>query len=211
MISGSDAIDIPRELLDGPPGQSARALLAIMVGPDARFHVHQLEAILAVAVLRRRLLLVERTGWGKSLVYFVATRLLRDAGLGPTIVISPLLALMRNQLALAERGGLIARTVNSQNPDEHEQVAMELEADECDLLMVSPERLANRAFVTEVLLSLPKGIGMFVVDEAHCISDWGHDFRLDYRRIVNIVRLLPGNVPILGTTATANTRVVDDV
>jgi ATP-dependent DNA helicase RecQ len=201
---------IPNELLTGPLAQRAKGLLAEMVGPDAEFHDHQLEAIMAVAVQRRRLLLVERTGWGKSVVYFIATRLLRDAGLGPTIVISPLLALMRNQLALAERAGLVARTVNSQNPDEHNHIELELKEDRCDLLLVSPERLANRAFVAETLLSLPKGLGMFVVDEAHCISDWGHDFRLDYRRIVNIVRSLPDSVPVLATTATANDRVVQD-
>jgi len=211
LNAASDPLGIPIELLTGPLAQRAKALLALMVGPDAKFRDHQLEAIMAVAAQRRRLLLVEKTGWGKSVVYFIATRLLREADLGPTIVISPLLALMRNQLVLAERAGLVARTVNSQNQDDHGQIELELKADKCDLLLVSPERLANRIFVTETLLSLPKGLGMFVVDEAHCISDWGHDFRLDYRRIVNIVRSLPDSVPVLATTATANDRVVQDV
>src|SRR5712692_10364913 len=211
MNAGSGAFDIPKDILAGPLAKRAKELLARMVRPDATFHDHQLEAILAIAAMRRRLLLVERTGWGKSVVYFIATRLLRDAGLGPTVVISPLLALMRNQLAMAGRGGLVARTINSQNPDDHGQIEKELQGDKCDLLLVSPERLANRRFVTETLLTLPRGLGMFVVDEAHCISDWGHDFRLDYRRIVNIIRSLPESMPVLATTATANDRVIHDV
>lgn len=195
----------------GDQAQVAKRLLADGVGPQATFHRNQLEAILALAIHRRRLLLVERTGWGKSLVYFIATRLLRDQGLGPTIVVSPLLVLMRNQLETAARVGVDARTLNSQNPDDHEQIETDLANDAVDLLLVSPERLARREFVDDVLLNLPKGIGMIVVDEAHCISDWGHDFRLDYRRIVDVVRYVPGGVPILAATATANDRVVADV
>jgi ATP-dependent DNA helicase RecQ len=207
----TSSLEIDSRLLAGKQAQEARRLLGVSVSPDAEFHGNQLEAIVALAVQHRRLLLVERTGWGKSMVYFIATRLLRDQGMGPTIVISPLLVLMRNQLEMAERAGLVARTMNSQNPDDHDQIKAELAADEVDLLLVSPERLANRTFISDTLLNLPKGFGMIVVDEAHCISDWGHDFRLDYRRIVDVNRFLPGNVPVLGTTATANDRVVADV
>src|SRR5436190_22190813 len=77
--------------------------------------------------------------------------------------------------------------------------------------MISPERLANEAFLKGFLAGIEGNIGMFVVDEAHCISDWGHDFRPDYRRIVRIVQGLPANVPVIATTATANDRVIDDV
>jgi len=191
--------------------ERARQLLREIAGPAAEFHPHQLGAIRALVVDRQRVLLVQRTGWGKSAVYFIAAKILREAGFGPTLVISPLLALMRNQLEAADRAGVRALTMNSENIDDWEFVEVELGQDRCDVLLVSPERLRNPRFNGTTIPSIARGIGMLVVDEAHCISDWGHDFRLDYRRIANIVRLLPGNVPILGTTATANTRVVDDV
>ncbi|HEY7032478.1 MAG TPA: RecQ family ATP-dependent DNA helicase [Thermomicrobiales bacterium] len=189
----------------------ARVLLARMLGPDATFRDGQMEAIHALVAARARVLVVQRTGWGKSLVYFLATRLLRDRGTGPTVLISPLLSLMRNQIAMADRLGIRARTINSANDEEWDEIARDLAADRCDALMISPERLGNERFRTQTLPLLRRGIGLFVVDEAHCISDWGHDFRPDYRRIVQIVRLLPPSVPVLATTATANDRVVADV
>ena len=194
------------------PVSRAQALLESAVGPGAAFRPDQLEAILALAVDRRRLLVVERTGWGKSVVYFIATRLLRDGGAGPTVIVSPLLALMHDQLRVARDIGLEAETINSQQDiEEWRRIDERLATDEVDLLLLGPERLANEHFLTETLPSIAKGIGMLVVDEAHCISDWGHDFRPDYRRIQRIVAQLPENVPMLATTATANDRVVADV
>jgi len=182
-----------------------------MLGPEAGFREGQWEAIDALANWRARVLVVQKTGWGKSLVYFIATRLLRDAGAGPTLLISPLLSLMRNQIEMAERIGVRALTINSANKDEWRRVEQALTADACDVLLISPERLANTEFQESTLPAIQRGIGLFVVDEAHCISDWGHDFRPDYRRVVRIVRSLPPTVPILATTATANDRVVADI
>lgn len=184
--------------------------LRAMLGPDARFRPGQQEAIAAVLEVGKRALVVQRTGWGKSIVYWIATRLRRDAGHGPTIIISPLLSLMRNQLAMADKLGLRAATINSSNTGDWDQVEADIASDSCDVLMISPERFANEDFVTRVLPTL-RSVGLFVVDEAHCISDWGHDFRPDYRRIQRILAALPGTVPVLGTTATANDRVVADV
>jgi ATP-dependent DNA helicase RecQ len=186
-------------------------MLKQCLGPQARFREGQWQAIEAIAVRRERALIVQRTGWGKSLVYFIATRLLRDRGGGPTLIVSPLLALMRDQLRMAERLGLQAATVNSANTNEWTEIDHRLGRDELDLLLVSPERLGNDRFMQQSLPSLRKGVGLLVVDEAHCISDWGHDFRPDYRRIVGILRQLPEGVPVLATTATANDRVVADV
>ena len=160
---------------------------------------------------RERLLLVQRTGWGKSAVYFIATRMLRDRGFGPTLIVSPLLALMRNQISAAERMGLRALTINSTNREEWPTLRRVVLADEADALLISPERLANDSFMDQLLLPVSARIGLLVVDEAHCISDWGHDFRPDYRRLVNVLRRMPANLPIVGTTATANDRVIDDV
>lgn len=177
---------------------------------DASFRDGQWESISAL-LERKRLLVVQRTGWGKSVVYFLATRLLRDQGAGPTILISPLLSLMRNQIVAAERIGIRAATINSANTDDWAPIKRQLLANEIDLLLISPERLANEAFRDDVLIPIAGRTGLFVVDEAHCISDWGHDFRPDYRRIVSILRMLPRNVPVIATTATANDRVVADV
>jgi ATP-dependent DNA helicase RecQ len=182
-----------------------------MLGPQADFRPGQWEAIGAVAVQRRRALVVQRTGWGKSIVYFLATKLLREQETGPTLLISPLLSLMRNQIEMAGRIGLRAATINSANREEWEAAEEALAADECDILLISPERLNNERFVQSILPRIAGRVGLFVVDEAHCISDWGHDFRPDYRRIVRILQLLPPGVPVLGTTATANDRVVEDV
>ena len=177
----------------------------------ADFRQGQWEAIDTLVNRRERLLVVERTGWGKSTVYFIATRILRTDGRGPTLIVSPLLALMRNQIDAAERLGIVALSINSTNREMWPELQRAILADEADALLVSPERLANDEFVENVLLPIAGRIGMLVVDEAHCISDWGHDFRPDYRRLVNILQRMPDNMPILGTTATANNRVVQDV
>jgi ATP-dependent DNA helicase RecQ len=182
-----------------------------MLGSDATFRPGQLEAIDAVARDRGRVLLVQRTGWGKSAVYFIATRLLREQGDGPTLLVSPLLALMRNQIEMAGRIGVRAETINSTNPEEFEPIAERLASDEIDLLLVSPERFANERFRDRMLSLIARTVGMLVVDEAHCISDWGHDFRPDYRRIVRVLEALPADVPVLCTTATANDRVIADI
>lgn len=179
--------------------------------PQARFRDGQWEAIEALVNHHQKLLVVQRTGWGKSSVYFIATRLLRDAGAGPTIIVSPLLALMRNQIEAALRLGVRATTINSSNTNQWPQVIRDVLADQIDVLLVSPERFANDTFSEQVLLPLAQRLGLFAVDEAHCISDWGHDFRPDYRRLVNVLRRMPANLPILGTTATANDRVIHDI
>jgi ATP-dependent DNA helicase RecQ len=189
----------------------AQELLEQVLGKKAEFRAGQLEAILALVDDGARVLVVQRTGWGKSVVYFLATALLRERGRGPTILISPLLALMRDQIRMANRLGVRAETMNSQNEAQWLQIEGALEADKIDVLLVSPERLANEHFRTETLSRIPREIGLFVVDEAHCISDWGHDFRPDYRRIRSLVERLPPTVPLLATTATANNRVIADV
>lgn len=192
--------------------EEALALLRRLTGEaSAEFRPHQLEAIQALVRARKRVLLVQRTGWGKSAVYFIATRLLRDQGAGPTLLVSPLLALMRNQIEAAERMGVRAVTINSANRDEWEEVEEGIAAGRFDLLLISPERLANQKFRTDVLPAVGRQSGLLVVDEAHCISDWGHDFRPDYRRIVRVLDLLPRGVPVLCCTATANDRVVEDI
>jgi ATP-dependent DNA helicase RecQ len=190
----------------------AEQLLRELVGtPDAVLREDQWTAIEALVADRRRALVVQRTGWGKSAVYFVATGLLRAAGAGPSVIVSPLLALMRNQIAAAERAGLHAVTVNSANPETWQEVYAQIRAGEVDLLLVSPERLNNPEFRETVLPDLAAGAGLVVIDEAHCISDWGHDFRPDYRRIRDLLAGLPAGVPVLATTATANERVTTDV
>ena len=190
----------------------ALGLLRRLTGdPASAFRADQLDAILALAGERGRVLLVQRTGWGKSAVYFIATRLLRDRGLGPTLLVSPLLALMRNQIEAAERLGVRALTINSSNRDEWGEVEERIEVDEVDVLLISPERLANQQFRDQVLPVIGRRSGLLVIDEAHCISDWGHDFRPDYRRLVRVLDLLPPGVPVLCCTATANDRVVADV
>ena len=191
--------------------QAKEYLRTALRDPNAAFRAGQWEAIENAVVQKGRLLLVQRTGWGKSIVYFIATRLLRDEGAGPTLLISPLLALMRNQIEAAERINIRAATINSDNPDDWDAVLQELKNDRVDILLVSPERLANIDFLEKYLLPVARKIGLFVVDEAHCISDWGHDFRPDYRRIVRILKVLPRNIPVLATTATANDRVIKDV
>ena len=191
-----------------------RALELLRLGTQnshSTFHEHQEEAICHVVEGRGRLLVVQRTGWGKSSVYFIATKLLREAGAGPALLISPLLALMRNQIAAAERMGVRAWTINSENREEWETVEATLKRNEVDILLISPERLANEHFRNDVLAAVSGRISLVVVDEAHCISDWGHDFRPSYRFIERIVRTLPQNLRLLATTATANNRVMQDL
>jgi len=189
----------------------AEHALRLLAGPGARLREDQWTAIEALVTSRRRALVVQRTGWGKSAVYFVATALLRARGAGPTVIVSPLLALMRNQVAAAARAGTQAVTVNSSNVDEWSTVYDAVRAGEVDVLLVSPERLNNPGFRDSVLPRLAATTGLLVVDEAHCISDWGHDFRPDYRRIATLLGDLPEGTPVLATTATANARVVADV
>ena len=193
------------------PAAALERLRILTDDPDARFRPDQLEAIQDVVVDRARVLCVQRTGWGKSAVYFVATALLREAGAGPTLIVSPLLALMRNQIAAAERLGLRAHTINSTNRDEWDDVRDRLAAGTIDLLLISPERLNNPRFREEMLPLFAASVGLLVIDEAHCISDWGHDFRPDYRRVKDMLDALAPGVAVLGTTATANDRVVADV
>ncbi|MGK5499324.1 RecQ family ATP-dependent DNA helicase [Streptomyces sp. URMC 125] len=193
---------------------AADAVLSRLIGDaggTARLRTDQWRAVEALVVQRRRTLVVQRTGWGKSAVYFVATALLRERGSGPTVIVSPLLALMRNQIEAAERAGIRARTINSANTTEWEAVHAEVAAGEVDVLLVSPERLNNPDFRDQVLPELAATTGLLVVDEAHCISDWGHDFRPDYRRLRTMLAELPAGVPVLATTATANARVTADV
>jgi len=192
----------------------AIALLRGSVGnPGANFRSGQLEAIEHLLDRRGPLLVVQRTGWGKSNVYFIAAKLLREQGAGPALIISPLLALMRNQMAAAQRMGVRAERITSEekNRAEWDRIRNELLAGQIDALLISPERLGNEEFVATMLQPIAARIGLLVVDEAHCISDWGHDFRPDYRRITRILQSLPSNIRVLATTATANDRVVADL
>ncbi|WP_395087742.1 RecQ family ATP-dependent DNA helicase [Ilumatobacter sp.] len=188
------------------------ALRSLTGRPDADFRPDQRAAIEALVERRDRVLVVQRTGWGKSAVYFLATHLLRQQQFGPTLLISPLLALMRNQIDAAERLGLRCMTVNSSSATTVDELSARLEADDVDLVLVSPERLANPDFAGKAMPILGRRPGLVVIDEVHCISDWGHDFRPDYRRIGRLIANFgDGNVPVLGCTATANSRVVEDV
>ncbi|MFI9330853.1 RecQ family ATP-dependent DNA helicase [Kitasatospora sp. NPDC052868] len=189
----------------------AESVLRELAGPGAVLREDQWTAIEALVVDHRRALVVQRTGWGKSAVYFIATALLRARGAGPTVIVSPLLALMRNQVESAARAGIQARTINSANTDEWDAVQAEVAAGAVDILLVSPERLNNPDFRDQVLPKLAASTGLLVVDEAHCISDWGHDFRPDYRRLRTMLADLSPGVPVLATTATANARVTADV
>jgi len=187
-------------------------LLRIGTGiPDAQFREGQEEAIRSIVEQPGRYLVVQKTGWGKSFVYFIATRLMREADQGPVLLVSPLLALMRNQIAAAERMGVRAKTINSDNPDSWSGIEVAVQHDEVDILLVSPERLANERFRSEILAHIAAKISLLVVDEAHCISDWGHDFRPHYRLLQHTIEALPSNMRLLATTATANNRVIQDL
>ncbi len=179
--------------------------------PHAEFHENQDSAIQHVVEGNGSLLVVQKTGWGKSNVYFIAAKLLREQGAGPALLISPLLSLMRNQIVAARRMGVRAEPINSSNTQDWEDIIVKVHRDEVDILLISPERLANLKFREQVLGVIAQDIVFLVVDEAHCISDWGHDFRPDYRRIERLVQLFPNNLRLLATTATANRRVMDDL
>ncbi|UWZ40762.1 RecQ family ATP-dependent DNA helicase [Dactylosporangium roseum] len=191
--------------------QEASVVLKKLAGPSAELREDQWVAIEALVGRGRRVLCVQRTGWGKSAVYFVATALLRARGAGPTVIVSPLLALMRNQVDAAARAGITARTINSANLEEWDEITAEITAGAVDVLLVSPERLNNPDFRDNVLPKLAATTGLLVVDEAHCVSDWGHDFRPDYRRLRTLLLDLAPGTPVLATTATANARVTEDV
>ena len=193
---------------------ASRALELLRIGSgisDAQFREGQEEAIRHLVEGRGKLLVVQKTGWGKSNVYFIATKLLRESGSGPALLISPLLSLIRNQIQAAERIGVRAVTINSSNKDEWDRVENQIGDDDVDDLLISPERLANEDFRERVLALIAARIALLVIDEAHCISDWGHDFRPDYQLIERMSRTLPENIRLLGTTATANNRVMDDL
>ena len=191
-----------------------RALELLRLGtdlPDATFREGQEEAIRQIVERRGRLLVVQKTGWGKSFVYFIATKLLRESGAGPALLISPLLALMRNQIAAARRMGVEAVAIHSDNSDDWTRVEKQVLRGEMDILLISPERLANERFRSNVLARIASRISLLVIDEAHCISDWGHDFRPHYRLLERVARTLPSNMRLLATTATANNRVTEDL
>ncbi len=152
----------------------AQKILEQLAGPHAVLRDDQWTAIEALVIHRRRALVVQRTGWGgKSAVYFLAAKLLREQGRGPTVIVSPLLALMRNQVGAAQRAGVRAATINSGNVTEWEDIHRQVAAGDLDVLLVSPERLNNPDFRVQVLPSLAADAGLVVVDEAHCVSDWG--------------------------------------
>src|SRR3977135_2075610 len=189
----------------------AQEILEQLAGPGACLRDDQWTAIEALVVQRRQALVVQRTGWGKSAVYFIAAKMLRESGRGATVIVSPLLALMRNQVAAAERADVRAATINSGNVTDWAAIHQRVADGELDVLLVSPERLNNPDFRDNVLPSLDADAGLVVVDEAHCVSDWGHDFRPDYRRIRTLIAELGTDVPVLATPATANDRGVDGV
>jgi ATP-dependent DNA helicase RecQ len=185
------------------------AVIAAMAGPGAVPRDDQRTAVRALVADSARVLVVQATGWGKSAVYWAATSALRATGSGPTYVISPLLALMRDQVAAAARAGLTAVTINSTNVDDWDTSLAAIAAGDVDVVLISPERLANPDFATRAR-DLLAAAGLIVIDEAHCISDWGFDFRPDYQRISHLLTA-DHDRPVLATTATANQRVTDDV
>jgi len=191
--------------------EALEALRALTNNPDAVFREGQREAIDVIVKDKARVIVVQRTGWGKSALYFVATELLRRQGMGPSLIVSPLLALMNNQIDAARRMGLRAYTINSANDLKVAELVSLLNSDEVDVLLISPERLANPEFMNMVMPLVGRRPGLIVIDEVHCISDWGHDFRPDYRRIGQVIGRLPVGIPVLGTTATANDKVIADV
>ena len=190
---------------------AADRVIESLAGPGARLRDDQLMAVAALLEPSARVLVVQATGWGKSAVYWSATAILRSASAGPTLIVSPLLSLMRDQVAAAERAGLRAATLNSSNVDEWSMIEAQLRGGDLDVLLVSPERLANPGFGRRVLDALTGQLGLLVIDEAHAISDWGHDFRPDYRRVSDVLQTLNPQTPVLATTATANARVTEDV
>jgi ATP-dependent DNA helicase RecQ len=197
--------------LTGPRAALAGEVIAALAGPGATLRADQEQAVAALCEPGTRVLVVQATGWGKSAVYWAATRIRRAEGAGLTLVVSPLLSLMRDQVRAADDAGLVAATVNSANIDDWDAVLADVRAGAVDVLLVSPERLANPRFADQVLATLAGRLGMLVIDEAHSVSDWGHDFRPDYRRVADVLRDLNPDTPVLATTATANARVTDDL
>ncbi len=189
----------------------AGGVIQAIAGESARLRADQETAVAALCEPAARVLVVQATGWGKSAVYWAATAIRRAEGAGPTLVVSPLLSLMRDQVAAASRAGLRAATLNSNNIDEWSSIENDLRSGAIDVLLVSPERLANPGFGRRVLDGLAGQIGLLVIDEAHAVSDWGHDFRPDYRRVSDVLQQLNPKTPVLATTATANARVTEDV
>ena len=170
------------------------------------FYDEQWDAISKV-MNGERILMIQKTGFGKSLCYqFPATQFN-----GLTITFSPLIALMRDQVKNLRSRGIEAAAINSEEPPEvNEETLRRAARGELSLLYIAPERLGNTKWV-ETITEMKSNVSMIVVDEAHCISVWGHDFRPDYRRIINLVKSLPNNVPILTTTATATKRTEEDI
>ncbi len=191
--------------------QAEQLLKTMLSDSSATFREGQWEAIDGVVNHNQRQLVIQKTGWGKSIVYFLASYFLRQAGKGPTLIVSPLLALMRNQVEMASRLGVRAKFINSSNTKDWEDIFEEIKANSVDTLLISPERLSIPSFKKKFLMPIASNIGLLVVDEAHCISDWGHDFRPDYRRLGQIIKHLPASMPIIATTATANDRVTKDI
>ncbi|MBZ2191164.1 DEAD/DEAH box helicase [Pseudoalteromonas arctica] len=191
-----------------------RALELLRLGAGvatASFHEQQEDAIQHIVEGRGKLLVVQKTGWGKSFVYFIATKLLRENNKGPALLVSPLIALMRNQVDAARRMGLQAEAIHSDNKSEHRRIEADFRNNDIDILLVTPERLGNEVFSTTVLAPMAARVSLLIVDEAHCISDWGHDFRPHYRLLERVIRNLPANMRLLATTATANDRVTNDL
>jgi ATP-dependent DNA helicase RecQ len=211
MTSAHAATGTSTSQLSEARAEVAARVIAAMAGPDARLRDDQARAVSALSEAGARVLVVQATGWGKSAVYWAATAIRRSEGHGPTLVVSPLLSLMRDQVAAAGKAGLRAATLNSSNIDEWSAVEAALRGGEIDVLLVSPERLANPGFGRRVLDALAGSLGLLVIDEAHAVSDWGHDFRPDYRRVSDVLQRLNPDTPVLATTATANARVTDDV
>lgn len=193
---------------------ATRSLELLQTGsqnPHAEFREGQEAAIQHLVESTQRLLVIQKTGWGKSFVYFIATKLLREAGKGPVILVSPLLSLMRNQIEAATRMGVKAFSITHENDSQSDEIQSLMAQDKVDILIISPERLSNLDFKEKILNKYSAYFSMIVIDEAHCISDWGHDFRPDYRLIERILKNLPQNLRVLATTATANKRVMDDL
>jgi ATP-dependent DNA helicase RecQ len=154
---------------------------------------------------KKRVLLIEKTGFGKSLTFqFPATQF--D---GLTIIFSPLIALMRDQIKSLKEKGIKVGLINSGQTDEENDLTIQNAINnKLKILYIAPERQENSVWQEAVL---KMNISFVVIDEAHCISTWGHDFRPAFKRIVNLTKLLPSNIPVLATTATATVSVANDI
>lgn len=169
-----------------------------------KFYEEQWEAIDKI-INGERVLLIEKTGYGKSLCFQFPATIFQ----GTTVIFSPLIALMRDQVKKLTVLGISARCINSeQTPEENSQIINDAKQGKVKILYIAPERQENNEWI-EATRQI--NLSMVVVDEAHCISVWGHDFRPAFRRIINLVNLLPKGLPVLATTATATKRVEQDV